>query len=203
MTGFRRGPLTALSALILAMGTAAWSEAPTTAPTPRPLALAAAGTDATTAPGPGPRRHPGHARRPWPRPRPAAPTRAGPPQLPRVGPVTGFGPARYVSIRASEGQTPAVAPRAATGSTGCSNAATCPVYGRGRAWSLAPRHRPSTGPGGWVHHKPPVRGARTAIVEAERLPLHARPDRNAMVPRRGRTRRDRRIARMSPATGAR
>jgi len=176
MTGFRRGPLTALSALILAMGTAAWSEAPTTAPTPRPLALAAAGTDATTAPGPAPAATPA-----TPVALAAAETAAPPAQaatVPRVGPVTGFALPRYVSIRASE-----------------ANARRGPSRSHRVDWVFQRRNMPvmvvaehghwrrvidRDGAGGWVHHSL-LSGVRTAIVEAERLPLHARPDRNAMV----------------------
>jgi SH3-like domain-containing protein len=197
MTGFRRGPTAALRAaahtraalrpaaytraalcaavLTLAASTAL-AEAPGTAPQPRPVAQAAA--TATTAGAP-----PALARltaapaAPAPQTGPAPETGAATAD-PRVGPVTGFPLPRYVSIKASE-----------------ANARRGPSRSHRIDWVFQRRNMPvmivaehghwrrvvdRDGAGGWVHYTL-LSGVRTAIVEADRVALHARPDRNAMI----------------------
>jgi SH3-like domain-containing protein len=169
MTGFRRGPVAALSALILATGAAAWAEAPTTHPQPRPIletAAVATPPAATTA---------------QPAVATAAPPAATPASVqttPRMGPVTGFPLPRYVSIKASE-----------------ANARRGPSRSHRIDWVFQRRNMPvmivaehghwrrvvdRDGAGGWIHYTL-LSGVRTAIVEADRVTLFARPDRTAMV----------------------
>jgi SH3-like domain-containing protein len=96
----------------------------------------------------------------------------------RVGPVTGFPLPRYVSIKASE-----------------ANARRGPSRSHRIDWVFQRRNMPvmivaehghwrrvvdRDGVGGWVHYTL-LSGERTAIVEAERLPLYQRPDRASMV----------------------
>ena len=166
MTGFRRGPLAALSALILAMGATAWAEAPTITPQPRPVELTAAATPTTPAPA-----LPALTRL-------ASATATAPEATPRTGPVTGFPLPRYVSIKASE-----------------ANARRGPSRSHRIDWVFQRRNMPvmivaehghwrrvvdRDGAGGWIHYTL-LSGVRTAIVEAERVTLYARPDRAAMV----------------------
>ena len=166
MTGFRRGPLAALSALILAIGAASWAEAPTVTPQPRPVELTAA-VAAPTAAAPA---LPALTRL-------ASATTTAPETSPRVGPVTGFPLPRYVSIKASE-----------------ANARRGPSRRHRIDWVFQRRNMPvmivaehghwrrvvdRDGAGGWIHYTL-LSGVRTAIVEAERVTLYARPDRSAM-----------------------
>jgi SH3-like domain-containing protein len=89
------------------------------------------------------------------------------------GPVTGFALPRYVSIRASEG-----------------NARRGPSRSHRIDWVFTRRDMPvmvvaehghwrrvvdRDGVGGWMHHAL-LSGVRTAIVEVDMAPLHARPD---------------------------
>jgi SH3-like domain-containing protein len=97
---------------------------------------------------------------------------------PRVGSVTGFPIPRYVSIKASE-----------------ANARRGPSRSHRIDWVFTRRGMPvmivaehghwrrvvdRDGAGGWIHYTL-LSGERTAIVEAERLPLYQRPDRASMV----------------------
>jgi SH3-like domain-containing protein len=94
------------------------------------------------------------------------------------GPVTGFPLPRYVSIRASEG-----------------NARRGPSRSHRIDWVFTRRDMPvmvvaehghwrrvvdRDGVGGWMHHAL-LSGVRTAIVEADMAPLHARPDAGSPV----------------------
>jgi SH3-like domain-containing protein len=94
------------------------------------------------------------------------------------GPVTGFPLPRYVSIRASEG-----------------NARRGPSRSHRIDWVFTRRDMPvmvvaehghwrrvvdRDGVGGWMHHAL-LSGVRTAIVEADMTPLHARPDAGSPV----------------------
>lgn len=203
MTGFRRGPTAALctaahtrvalraaahtraalcaAALTLAASTAL-AEAPGTAPQPRPVAQAAATATTAGAPPALPRLTAAPAA-PAPETGPASETGPAPetgaaPADPRVGPVTGFPLPRYVSIKASE-----------------ANARRGPSRSHRIDWVFQRRNMPvmivaehghwrrvvdRDGAGGWVHYTL-LSGVRTAIVEADRVALHARPDRNAMI----------------------
>lgn len=122
-----------------------------------------------------------------PQPRPAAPalevtatpaTGTQPSRAPRVGPVTGFPLPRYVSIKASE-----------------ANARRGPSRSHRIDWVFQRRNVPvmivaehghwrrvvdRDGAGGWIHYTL-LSGVRTAIVEAEMLPLLSRPGADAMV----------------------
>lgn len=193
MTGFRRGPTAALrtaahtrvalraaaltraalgaAALTLAASTAL-AEAPATAPQPRPVTQAAATATTTDVP-PALARLTAAPAAPAPEPATAASSRP-----PRVGPVTGFPLPRYVSIKASE-----------------ANARRGPSRSHRIDWVFQRRNMPvmivaehghwrrvvdRDGAGGWVHYTL-LSGVRTAIVEADRVALYARPDRNAMI----------------------
>ncbi|MBF9058249.1 aspartyl-trna synthetase [Rhodobacterales bacterium HKCCSP123] len=96
----------------------------------------------------------------------------------RRGQVTGFPLPRYVSIKASE-----------------ANARRGPSRSHRIDWVFQRRNMPvmivaehghwrrvvdRDGAGGWIHYTL-LSGVRTAIVEADRVALHARPDRNSMV----------------------
>jgi SH3-like domain-containing protein len=96
----------------------------------------------------------------------------------RVGPVTGFEIPRYVSMRASEG-----------------NARRGPSRSHRIDWVFTRRNMPMMivaehghwrrvvdrdGAGGWMHYSL-LSGERTAIVEVDMLPLHARPDQTSTV----------------------
>lgn len=96
----------------------------------------------------------------------------------RVGPVTGFPIPRYVSIKASE-----------------ANARRGPSRSHRIDWVFQRRNMPvmvvaehghwrrvvdRDGAGGWMHYTL-LSGVRTAIVEADRLALHTRPDGNSMI----------------------
>lgn len=91
----------------------------------------------------------------------------------RVGPVTGFPLPRYVTMRATEG-----------------NARRGPSRSHRIDWVFTRRHMPMMivaehgnwrrvidrdGAGGWMHYSL-LSGERSAIVETDMLPLHARPD---------------------------
>lgn len=104
---------------------------------------------------------------------------------PQRGPVTGFPIPRYVSIKASE-----------------ANARRGPSRSHRIDWVFQRRNMPvmvvaehghwrriidRDGAGGWVHYTL-LSGERTAIVDAEMLPIHARPDPNAAI--RARAERD-------------
>nr|WP_239025505.1 SH3 domain-containing protein [Roseibacterium persicicum] len=110
-------------------------------------------------------------------PAPAA-TPASLAAAPRVGPVTGFPLPRYVSIKAAE-----------------ANARRGPSRSHRIDWVFTRRNMPvmvvaehghwrrvidRDGAGGWMHYTL-LSGVRTAIVEADMLPLHARPDRQSLV----------------------
>lgn len=120
---------------------------------------------------------------PVPRPdaTPAA-LEAGPPAGPAIGlsegPVTGFPLPRFVSMRASE-----------------ANVRRGPSRSHRIDWVFQRRNMPMMvvaehghwrrvvdrdGAGGWMHHAM-LSGVRTAIVEADMLPLYARPDPNSQV----------------------
>lgn len=90
-----------------------------------------------------------------------------------VGPVTGFPMPRYVTMRATEG-----------------NARRGPSRSHRIDWVFTHRHMPMMvvaehghwrrvidrdGAGGWMHYTL-LSGSRSGIVEADMLPLHARPD---------------------------
>lgn len=90
-----------------------------------------------------------------------------------VGPVTGFPIPRYVTMRATEG-----------------NARRGPSRSHRIDWVFTRRHMPMMivaehghwrrvvdrdGAGGWMHYTL-LSGERAAIVEADMLPLYARPD---------------------------
>lgn len=97
---------------------------------------------------------------------------------PSRGPVTGFPLPRYVSMRASEG-----------------NARRGPSRSHRIDWVFTRRDMPMMivaehghwrrvvdrdGVGGWMHHAL-LSGVRTAIVEQDMTPLHARPDTGSPV----------------------
>jgi SH3-like domain-containing protein len=168
-----RGLLMA-SVLIGLAGGALAQDRPRTDPVPRPLTLAALETTAQPAPTPAPASA-------------AVPDEAqpiedvaatSPPRDPAVGSVTGFPIPRYVSIKAAE-----------------ANARRGPSRSHRIDWVFQRRNMPvmvvaehghwrrvidRDGAGGWVHYTL-LSGERTAIVEAERLTLHQRPDRASMV----------------------
>jgi SH3-like domain-containing protein len=96
----------------------------------------------------------------------------------RVGSVTGFPIPRYVSLRASE-----------------ANARRGPSRSHRIDWVFTRRNMPvmvvaehghwrrvvdRDGAGGWMHYSL-LSGERTAIVEVDMLPLHARPDPTSAV----------------------
>ena len=96
----------------------------------------------------------------------------------RRGPVTGFPLPRYVSMSASEG-----------------NARRGPSRSHRIDWVFTRRNMPLVivaehghwrrvvdrdGVGGWMHYSL-LSGVRTAIVEADMLPLYSRPDANSPV----------------------
>ena len=147
--------LRAVCAALLAgvAGMALAQEAEVPHPVPRPVALSA--TEAAA---------------PIPTPASAAAT--------RTGPVTGFPLPRYVSIKASE-----------------ANARRGPSRSHRIDWVFQRRNMPvmvvaehghwrrvvdRDGAGGWIHYTL-LSGVRTAIVEAEMLSLHSRPDPRAPV----------------------
>lgn len=97
---------------------------------------------------------------------------------PQVGPVTGFPLPRYVSLKANE-----------------ANARRGPSRSHRIDWVFQRRNMPvmvvaehghwrriidRDGAGGWVHYTL-LSGERTAIVDAEMLPILTRPDADAMV----------------------
>jgi len=91
----------------------------------------------------------------------------------RVGPVTGFPLPRYVSMRAAEANVRRGPSR--------SHRIDWVFQRRGMPMMVVAEHGhwrrvvDRDGAGGWVHYAL-LSGVRTAIVQADRLPLYTRPD---------------------------
>ncbi len=168
-TGKRRALWVASMAVAAGVaGMAAAQDRPRTEPVPRPLEMAAL---QVTAPAPAPETPAPQTPEPLAEALPdAAPAE---PRDPRIGSVTGFPIPRYVSIKAAE-----------------ANARRGPSRSHRIDWVFQRRDMPvmivaehghwrrvvdRDGVGGWVHYAL-LSGERTAIVEAERLPLYQRPD---------------------------
>lgn len=159
-----RGLRVAVATVIMALSGAAWAEdRPPTAPQPRPADIATSETPAAAPSDAGPR---------------AAAPQASAARDGGVGPVTGFPLPRYVSIKAAE-----------------ANARRGPSRSHRIDWVFQRRNMPvmvvaehghwrrvvdRDGAGGWIHYAL-LSGVRTAIVEADLLPLRARPDPSAMI----------------------
>lgn len=173
----RRGRL-AIAVMVTMLGMAAPAlaqEGGTLAPQPRPVGLGPAPIESAAPVAP--------QDTPTPQsPDVAAEAPATPPAAaqsgPQLGPVTGFPIPRYVSLKASE-----------------ANARRGPSRSHRIDWVFQRRNMPvmvvaehghwrriidRDGAGGWVHYTL-LSGERTVIVDADMLPILARPDPNAMV----------------------
>jgi SH3-like domain-containing protein len=172
-TGDRRGALAVVMAVTLVIGTAAPAQdRPQRQPMPRPATLALATPTQT------PVEQAALAQPPAPDTATDPETASATARDPGIGPVTGFPLPRYVSIKAAE-----------------ANARRGPSRSHRIDWVFQRRDMPvmivaehghwrrvvdRDGVGGWLHYTL-LSGVRTAIVEAERLPLYQRPDTSSMI----------------------